>query len=116
MTKGETAMSSKLRSQKRHEKTNRRGLIRFLAFAAVIVSAVFVGYKIINANIEIREYNELLKELTEKTEAMKAKNEQIEGYLSNEKNLENYIENMARDKLDFAAADERIYYVIPAGQ
>lgn len=109
-------MSSKLKSQKVYEKTNRRGLIRILALAAIIVSVVFVGYTIINDNIKIRENNERLKDLTEQTEAMKAKNEQIEGYLANDKNLENYIENIARDKLDFAGADERIYYVVPAGQ
>lgn len=109
-------MSSKLKSRKVYEKTNRRGLIRILALAAIIVSVVFVGYTIINDNIKIRENNERLKDLTEQTEAMKAKNEQIEGYLANDKNLENYIENIARDKLDFAGADERIYYVVPAGQ
>ena len=99
-------MSSKLKSRKVYEKTNRRGLIRILALAAIIVSVVFVGYTIINDNIKIRENNERLKDL----------NEQIEGYLANDKNLENYIENIARDKLDFAGADERIYYVVPAGQ
>ena len=56
-------MSSKLKSRKVYEKTNRRGLIRILALAAIIVSVVFVGYTIINDNIKIRENNERLKDL-----------------------------------------------------
>lgn len=37
------------------------------------------------------------------------------GYLENDEKRKTYIEEMARDKLDFANGDERIYYVIPAG-
>lgn len=108
-------MSLKQRSQKAVSNTKRHGLIRLLAFAAIIVSVVFVGYTIISDNIQIRNNNKRLNDLTEQTNAMKAKNEQITGYLENDKNLEAYIEEIARDKLDFANGDERIYYVIPAG-
>lgn len=108
-------MSLKQGSQKVRENTKRHGLVRLLAFAAIIVTVIFVGYTIISDNVQIRNNKQRLDELTEQTNAMKAKNEQITGYLENDKNLEAYIEEIARDKLDFANGDERIYYVIPAG-
>lgn len=101
--------SGKVRERKRH------GFVRILAFAAIIVTVVFVGYSIISDRVEIRENNRRLAELTEQTNAVKARNEQITEYLENERNLDKYIEEIARDKLDFANADERIFYVIPAG-
>lgn len=101
--------SGKAREKKRH------GLVSILAFAALIVMIVYVGFSIISNNIQIRNNKQQLQELTEQTNAMKARNEQITGYLENNKNLEAYIEEIARDKLDFANGDERIFYVIPSG-
>lgn len=115
MGKVKKLMSLKQRSEKVREKTKRHGFVRLLAFAAVVVMLVYVGYSIISNNIQIRNNKQRLDELTDQTNAMKAKNEQITGYLENDKNLEAYIEEIARDKLDFANGDERIYYVIPAG-
>ena len=108
-------MSSKPGSGKAREKKKHHGLVGLLAFAALIVMAVYVGFTIISDNIQIRNNKQQLEELTAQTNAMKAKNEQITGYLENDKNLEAYIEEIARDKLDFANGDERIFYVIPAG-
>ena len=115
MGKVKKLMSLKQPSGKVRENYKRHGFIRFLAFAAVIVAVVFVGYTIISDNISIRENEQKLQELTAQTEAMEAKNEQITGYLENDKNLEAYIEEIARDKLDFANGDERIFYVIHSG-
>lgn len=115
MGKGKKLMSLKQQSEKARESYKRHGFVRFLAFAAIIVAVVFVGYTIIKDNISIRENERQLQELTAQTDAMKAKNEQITGYLENEKKLETYIEDIARDKLDFANGDERIFYVIPSG-
>lgn len=108
-------MLSKPKSGKAHEKKKSNGLVRILAFAALVVMTVYVGFSIISNNIQIRNNKQQLKELTEQTNAMKARNEQITGYLENDKNLEAYIEDIARDKLDFANVDEKIFYVIPAG-
>lgn len=102
------------KSEKAHEK-RRHGLVRILAFAAIIITVVFVGYTIVYDNIKIREYKQQLNELTEQTNAVNIKNEQITGYLENSRKLEEYIEMIARDKLDFANGDERIFYVVPAG-
>ena len=107
-------MSLKQGSEKVHER-KRHGLVRILAFAAIVVMIVYVGFTIISDNIQIRNNKQQLQELTDQTNAIKARNEQITGYLENNKNLEAYIEEIARDKLDFANGDERIFYVIPAG-
>lgn len=115
MGKVKKLMSLKQQSEKAREKYRRHGLVRFLAFAAVVVAVVFVGYTIIRDKVSIRENEQKLIELKEQTAAMEAKNEQITGYLENDKNLEAYIEQIARDKLDFANGDERIFYVIPSG-
>lgn len=108
-------MSLKQGSEKVREKKKAHGLVGILAFAAVIVMMVYVVVTIVSDNIQIRNNKQQLEELTAQTNAMKAKNEQITGYLENDKNLEAYIEEIARDKLDFANSDERIFYVIPAG-
>lgn len=102
------------KSEKAHEK-RRHGLVKILAFTAIIITAVFVGYTIISDNIKIREYKQQLNELTEQTNTVTARNEQLTGFLENPQKLEEYIEMIARDKLDFANGDERIFYVVPAG-
>lgn len=108
-------MSLKQGSKKVRERSKRHGLVGLLAFAALVVMVVYVGFTIISDNIQIRSNKQQLEELTAQTNAMKARNEQITGYLENDKNLEAYIEEIARDKLDFANGDEKIFYVIPAG-
>lgn len=110
-------MSLKLRSQEAREvKRNKHGFVRLLAFAAIAVMAVYVVITVIGNNKSINDnmarYNELVKE----TNAVNEENERISGYLENDDNLDEYIENIAREKLDFANADERIYYVVPAGE
>lgn len=108
-------MSSKRLSGKVREKNRPNRLVRILAFSAIVITVIFVGYKIISDNIQIRNNIERLQQLKLETNAMNAKNEQISGYLENDENLKAYIEGIARDKLDFANGDERIYYVVPAG-
>jgi len=109
-------MSLLRKSEEAHEK-KRHGFVRFLAGAAILVIAVYVMYSIISDNIAIKNDMERYNQLVAETNAIKAKNEQINGYLQNDENLDDYITDIARDKLDYANADERIYYVVPsAGQ
>lgn len=102
------------KSEKAREK-RQHGLVRILAFAAIVITSVFVVYTIIYDNIKIREYSQQLDELKAQTNTVNARNEQIAGYLENPNKLAEYIEMIARDKLDFANGDERIFYVVPAG-
>lgn len=108
-------MSLKPRSKEaRENKKQRNGLVRFLAGAAVLVAAVYVAYSIISDNIAIKSSMEKYDQLVAETNAVKAQNEQIDGYLKSNESLDEYIKDIARDKLDFANADERIYYVVPS--
>lgn len=107
-------MSLRLRSKEARENKKRHGLVRFLAGAAVLVAALYVAYSIISDNIAIKNNMERYEQLVAETNAVKARNEQIDGYLKSNESLDEYIEDIARDKLDFANADERIIYVVPS--
>lgn len=107
-------MSLRLRSKEARENKKRHGFVRFLVGTAVLVTAVYVAYSIISDNIAIKNNMERYEQLVAETNAVKAKNEQIDGYLNNNESLDEYIEDIARDKLDFANADERIIYVVPS--
>ncbi len=119
-------MSSKRRSQEAfngggktriaHDRKapERHGFVSFLAYTALAVLAIFIAYSIISDNIKIREYSEQYESLTEQTNSTLEENAQIERYLEDDANLDEYIEDIARDKLDFASPDERIYYIVPS--
>ena len=108
-------MSLKQKSQKAHEEKKHRGPIHFLASIAILMFAGFAVFAIVRNQISIRENTQKYNELVEQTKAVNEQNEQIKAYLDDEEKLKEYIENVARDKLDYANAGERIYYVIPAG-
>lgn len=108
-------MSLKQKLPEAHEKKKRRGLVYFLASVAIILFAVYAVLAVVKDQIEIRENTQKYNELVRQTNEINERNEQIKAYLENEEKLNEYIENMARDKLDYANPNERIYYVIPSG-
>lgn len=108
-------MLSKQLSQEAHDKKKRRGPVYFLASIAALLFAGFAVFAIVRDQISIRENTQKYNELAAQTSEINERNEQITAYLEDEDKLNEYIENMARDKLDYANPDERIYYVIPAG-
>lgn len=107
-------MSLRLRSGEARENKKRHGFVRFLVGAAVLVAAVYVAYSVISDKIAIKNNMERYDQLVAETNAVKAQNEQINGYLNSNDSLDEYIKDIARDKLDFANADERIFYVVPS--
>ncbi len=107
-------MSLKQTSVKTRDNRKKLGIVHFLAAIALLVLGVYVIYSIVNDSIEIRESQKKYEELKLMTEAVEEDNEHIKTYLEDDANLDKYIEDMAREKLDFANANERIYYVIPA--
>lgn len=109
-------MSLKRKSQEAHEKKKQRGPVYFLASVAILLFAGFAVFAVVRDQISIRENMQKYNELVAQTNEINENNEQITAYLEDEEKLKEYIENMARDKLDYANPDERIYYVIPAGQ
>lgn len=106
-------MSSKLESKKNNDK-NKRGIVSFLAYTAAAVLCVFVAYSIISDNIQINNYQQQLDALNEQIQNVEESNAEISRYLEDGANLDDYIENMAREKLDYAKPDERIFYIVPS--
>ena len=109
-------MSLKQKSLEAHEKKQHRGFVYFLASVAVILFAVFAVLAVVRDQVAIRENTQKYNELVFQTNEINERNEQIKAYLEDEDKLNEYIENMARDKLDYANPDERIYFVIPSGE
>ena len=109
-------MSLKQRSQEAHEKKNKRGFVYFLASVAVLLFAVFAVITVVRDQIANRENMQRYDELVAQTKEINERNEQIKAYLEDEEKLNEYIENIARDKLDYANPNERIYYVIPSAE
>lgn len=107
-------MSLRLQSREARENKKQHGFVRFLVGAAVLVAAVYVAYSVISDNIAIKNNMEKYDRLVAETNAVEAQNEQIDGYLKSNESLDEYIKDIARDKLDFANADERIFYVVPS--
>lgn len=89
-------------------------LFRILVGAALLVIAVFVVYVLISDMMQIQKDTETYNNLVNQTNAVNEENAQITNYLENDANLKEYIEEIAREKLDYANPDERIYYVVPA--
>lgn len=89
-------------------------LFRLLVGAALLVVAVFVVYVLISDMMQIQKDTETYNNLVNQTNAVNEENAQITNYLENDANLKEYIEEIAREKLDYANPDERIYYVVPA--
>ena len=110
----ETSMSLELRSKEVKETGKKRGLVTWLAYAAGVLLAGFVVFSIVTTNMRINEYQAQYETLSDAVSAMNDSNEEIQRYLDEEANLDEYIEKIARDKLDYANPDERVYYVVPA--
>ena len=107
-------MSSKQASGEVCNNQKKHRLFRFLVGAALLVIAVFVVYVLISDMMQIQKDTETYNKLVNQTNAVNEENAQITNYLENDANLKEYIEEIAREKLDYANPDERIYYVVPA--
>ena len=107
-------MSLQLKSDAPRNGTKHHGFFKFLVFAAASVFSVFMIYSFVDNNRKVNEYKQQYEELLAQTELTLEENAQISHYLENDENLDEYIESIAREKLDYASPDERIYYVIPS--
>lgn len=106
-------MSLKLRSDEASTPKRHGGFVRFAAFAACIVLAVFVVVSVVSSNMKLNEYEQQYEQLVAETASVQDSNDEIRRYLEENADLDEYIENMAREKLDFARPDERVYYIVP---
>lgn len=106
-------MSFKLRSEEVREKKQKFGLVAFVATIAVIVFCAFTVYKFVTTNLKMNELNEQYAQLVSQTQQVQESNAEISRYLEDGADLDGYIERMAREKLDYAMPDEKIYYIVP---
>ncbi len=109
-------MASRLSSGEVCVNPKKHRFFRFLVGAAVLVIAVFIVYTLVSDMIKINQDTEKYNSLVNQTKAVNEQNAQIENYLENDENMKEYIEEIAREKLDYAYPDERIYNVIPAAE
>lgn len=107
-------MSFKLRSGEIRENTSKNGFVKICAYAAGTIIIGFIVFSIINTNMKINESKTRYEELVAQTNAVLEDNASIERYLGEDADMDEYIEEIARDKLDFAAPDERVYYIVPS--
>ena len=106
-------MSFVPRSKEATMPKKRGGLIRIAAFAAGILLAGYAVFSIVSSNIKINEYEQQYNELVAQTQAVQDSNDEISRYLEEGADMDKYISDMARNKLDYARPDERVYYVVP---
>lgn len=107
-------MSFKLRSEEVSEKKN-HSFIKTLVYIACSILAGFIVFSVVTTKMEIDENKQKYEELLQQTQDMEEKNASIERYLEEGANMDEYIEEIARDKLNFANPDERVYYIVPSG-
>lgn len=100
-------------SEKAHERKTHSGFIRMIAWVAAGVLAVFCAYTVVNYSIKMKELNKEYNELVAQTRRVEESNDEISRYLEDGANLDEYIERMAREKLDYAMPDEKIFYIVP---
>lgn len=105
-------MSLKLRSGEAEPKRH-SGIFKSIVIAAAVLLSTYVVFSIVSANMKISSYQQQYDDLVAQTEAVQDENEKLSRYLSEDADLDEYIENMARDKLDYARPDERVYYIVP---
>lgn len=107
-------MSFKLRSDEVREAAGRNGLVKIFAYIAGTILIGFIVFSIITTNSKINDNKLQYEELVSQTNAVLEENASIERYLHDDANMDGYIEEIARDKLDFANPDERVYYIVPS--
>ena len=107
-------MSFKLISNEAREKRSNRGFIKIFAAIACSILAGFIIFSIISTNIRINESKRQYEELLSQTEIVLENNASISRYLEDNADMDQYIEEIAREKLDYANPDERVYYIVPA--
>lgn len=106
-------MSLKLRSQEATTPRRKRSFVGLLAFVSCVLGVVFFVVSMVSSNMKISQYQQQYDELVAQTSAVEDSNDEIRRYLDENADMDEYIEDMARNKLDFAKPDERVYYVVP---
>ncbi len=107
-------MSFKLVSNEARDGGRKNGFVKICAYVAGTILIGFIVFSIVSTNIKINNSKNEYNELVAQTNAVLEDNASIERYLGENADMDDYIEEIARDKLDFATPDERVYYIVPS--
>ncbi len=107
-------MSLKQKLEEPHEAKKKHGLVTLFAYSAGALLLGYIVFSIISTNLQINNYRSEYDNLTSEIASVKDSNEEIQRYLEEDADLDEYIERIARDKLDYANPDERVYYIVPS--
>lgn len=93
--------------------------LHFLVRIVCGIVVIYVAYSLISSEAKKTDYQQQYEELTLQCEAVEEENALLSRYIDGsdeeaEEYLEEYIEQSAREKLDLAYPDERVYYIVPA--
>jgi len=99
--------------QELKQKSKSKNKIHFLLFPVLVIALLVCGYNFIMVQVEISQKNAELAQISEKRMQIESDNQMLKRYSQDEFKIE-YIESIARDKLNYAKAEERIYYIVPA--
>lgn len=100
------------------EKENKHPLFVFFVRFACVVILAYVAFSLISSEVKKANYQAEYNELTLKCSEVNEENALLSRYINGsdeeaEKYLQEYIEQNAREKLDLAYPDERVYYIVP---
>lgn len=110
------SMSFRLRSEEARDGGRKNGFVKICAYIAGTILIGFIVFSIVSTNIKINESKKQYNDLVAQTNTVLEDNASIERYLGEDANMDEYIEEIARDKLDFATPDERVYYIVPSSE
>ena len=85
---------------------------RFVIKSVVFVALIVLAYSLVSDQIKINSLSTKSEELNLKLKEIQEENEVLDYYTKPE-NQNEYIEQIARDRLDYAHPDERVYYIVP---
>lgn len=99
--------AQKRRMTKEDQKLRRKLLRRRLVTLVASVFCVYFLVTIITTQIKIHNEKLRLSELEQQIDAQQLENDELARIISGDENV--YIERLAREKLGYAAIDERVY-------
>lgn len=80
---------------------------------ALFIAFIFCTVELISTNIELTEKSKQYDQLHEQKIKIDDENGEIKRFVEDDL-LQEYSERLARDKLNYAYPDEKVYYIVPS--
>lgn len=104
------AETKKLLKRQSREKSD--FFFHFIIKGAIFVCLFVLAYTLVSDQIKINALSSKNEALANQLEVVNEENEVLD-YYTREENQNEYIEQIARDRLDYAHPDERVYFIVP---